>query len=295
METKPEDTGYGLSAAGATVPGPDSDERVERVGRASAAGRAAPRRSADDMRSARRLVCAHAPSSSRPSPAPGDRGIVNRVVVFARGLRSDAAGSRLSPALPGAMAADLRAAMLADTLAAVAGCEAGERRIAWASADDVGDVPAGFGAGVQHPGATGERLERAFGEALAALGDRAIVVGSGCPALEAAQLDAAFDALATHDLAIGPASGGGCWLVALARPAGGLFRDIPWTAGEPITPVLDYATALGLRVALLPVLDEIGTPGDLAQLVGSIAGGSSGAPPCGPRTLAALRAMGLVP
>ena len=218
---------------------------------------------------------------------------MNRVVVFARVPRPALVASPFSPALPAAMAAELHAALLADTLAAVAGCTADGRAVAWAEGDPA-DVPAGFRSLAQRGEERAARLAGAFDDALTAVGDRVLVVGSDYPALRAAHLDEAFAALATHDVAFGPASQGGHWLVAMSRPASELFRGAAWNADADPVAALDHAAGLGLGVAMLTVLDALATPADLARLIGECAAAGTGTPPCGPHTYALLRAHGLV-
>lgn len=218
---------------------------------------------------------------------------MNHLTVFARPPLPGRAKSRLSPALPAAFAATLYEGMLADALTAATACRADARAIAWSEAEGAPGAPHGFAAFTQVRGDLGARLADAFGRALAVPDARAVVVGSDCPALHAAALDAAFVALETHDVVVGPASDGGYWLLGLARPAPQLLRDMPWSTAAVCALTLERAAALGLRVARLETLADLDTPADLAVLVGECARG--GAQACGPRTNAALRGMGLLP
>jgi hypothetical protein len=120
-----------------------------------------------------------------------------------------------------------------------------------------------------------------------------VIVGSDCPAQQAAALDAAFAALETHDAVVGPARDGGYWLLGLARSAPELLRDMPWSTDAVCATTLARAAALGLRVARLETLADLDTPADLAALVGECARGRADA--CGPHTREALRGMGLLP
>jgi rSAM/selenodomain-associated transferase 1 len=218
---------------------------------------------------------------------------MNHVTVFARPPLPGRVKSRLSPALPAALAARLYGALLADALAAAAACGADARAIAWSDAEGAMAPPPGFSAYTQAPGDLGARLAHAFQRALATPASRAVIVGSDCPTLRSAQLDAAFAALARHDVVVGPASDGGYWLLGLAQPAPGLLRDVPWSTDAVCATTLERAAALGLRVARLETLADLDTPADLAALVGECARGCENA--CGPRTHEALRGMGLLP
>lgn len=193
------------------------------------------------------------------------------------------------------MAARLHAALLADTLAAARACAADERTLWWASeAPGETRVDAdGFAQSVQFAGDLGARLERVFEHLLAGQQGRAVIVGSDCPALTTAHLDAAFTALAGHDLVVGAARDGGYWLIGLACDAPALFRDVPWGADTVCALTLSRAAELRLRVAQLPTLADLDTPADLAALVGECA--RDGAAACGEATRTALRAFGLLP
>jgi uncharacterized protein len=219
--------------------------------------------------------------------------VMNHVTVFARPPLTGRVKSRLSPALPAALAARLYAAMLADAQAAARACGADARAIAWSETDGAPEPPPGFTAYTQVSGDLGARLADAFARALGAPGARAVIVGSDCPAQQASSLDAAFAALATHDAVVGPARDGGYWLLGLARPAPELLRDVPWSTDAVCATTLERAAALGLRVARLETLADLDTPADLAALVGECARGRTDA--CGPRTREALHGMGLLP
>ncbi|HEV2105594.1 MAG TPA: TIGR04282 family arsenosugar biosynthesis glycosyltransferase [Candidatus Eisenbacteria bacterium] len=216
---------------------------------------------------------------------------MNRLAVFARRPEPGRVKTRLSPALPTPLAAALYAAMLADAFAAGAAAAAGERCAYWS--DGAGQTPAGWRACAQRGADLGARLAAAFAELLAAPGDRAVIVGSDCPALAPTLLDAAFAALAHADLVLAPARDGGYGLIGLARTAPALFEGVAWSTDRVLAQTRERAGALGLRVELLPPLDDLDTPDDLARLVGALAAGRGDA--CGPAMRAALGGIGLAP
>jgi len=217
------------------------------------------------------------------------------VAVFARWPEPGRVKTRLSPALPAALACDLHRAMLGDALAAALAARADARTLHW------GDAPAGR-SGVAVPDAfevreqrgpdLGARLEHAFAEHLRAPGARAVIVGADCPQLDAATIDRALERLADHDLVLGPALDGGFTLIGLARPAPGLFRGVAWSTAAVLAQTLERAAALGLSNALLDPLADLDTPADLVRWMSrTCVAGSAAAP----RTRAALAAMGLMP
>jgi uncharacterized protein len=69
----------------------------------------------------------------------------------------------------------------------------------------------------------GLRLQAAFAQTLGASDCRTVIVGADCPGLTPDIIHAAFDALSSHALVLGPATDGGYYLVGLSQPCPGLF------------------------------------------------------------------------
>jgi rSAM/selenodomain-associated transferase 1 len=220
---------------------------------------------------------------------------MNRVAIFARWPIPGEVKSRLSPALPAAMACELYRAMLEDALFACEGAGAQERLLYWADAPvdrrAFGD-PDGVLIRSQDGPALGERLARAFGELLIGPDDRAVAIGADCPELEPAIISEAFDLLASRDLVVGPASDGGYFLIGLRRAIPSLFEGVAWGTERVLEQTLEQATRAGLATALLDRLEDLDTPDDLVRFVARRA---LTAATTGQRTESALRAMGLLP
>jgi rSAM/selenodomain-associated transferase 1 len=196
--------------------------------------------------------------------------------------------TRLSPALPPALASELYRGMLSDALRVARAANVDQRFLYWA---DPHDADERIDTRVQKGGSLGERLESAFAELLFG-GALAAIVGADCPDLSAAHLEAAFAQLEHRDLVLGPALDGGYWLIALRAPAPELFRGIEWSSAAVLDQTLARASALGLSLARLETLTDLDTPADLASWIAR----ASIAPPEGaPRTVRALRRLGLLP
>jgi len=219
---------------------------------------------------------------------------MNRLAIFARVPVSGRVKTRLSPAIPLPIVAQLYRAMLADALEVVASSGTGQVSLYWDSIGEEPSDPALPGVAIRHQrGAElGERLSSAFGELLAEPGDRAIVMGSDCPDLGPAVLVEAFAALEDRDLVLGPARDGGYYLIGLRRPAPALFEGVSWGTDQVLGQTLGRAEGMGLRVARLAVLDDIDTPDDLVRFV---ARRCVSPPGPGARTEEALRDLGLLP
>ena len=227
---------------------------------------------------------------------------MNRVAVFARWPEPGRVKTRLSPALPAALACELYRAMLADALAAAAEAAAGDRSVHWSDApgDEAAarETPPGFEARSQIGADLGERLANAFGALLREPRDRAVVIGADCPELDASLVNRALESLETHDLAIGPARDGGYYLIGLSRPAARLFRGVAWGTERVFATTIDAARGEGLTIATLPELDDVDTPADLVRWIATLlarAAGDVGGAARSSHGVEALRRMKLLP
>lgn len=114
----------------------------------------------------------------------------------------------------------------------------------------------------QAAGDLGARLERAFAAAFAEGCEAVAAIGSDCVELAPAHFAEAWQALATHDAALGPTEDGGYYLLALRAPCPALFADIAWSTPAVCAQTLDRAAEAGLRVHLLPKLHDVDTEAD---------------------------------
>jgi len=118
----------------------------------------------------------------------------------------------------------------------------------------------------QGAGDLGKRMAVAFTRAWLEGFSRVVLVGADCPALSVEILQGAFTALDAHDLALGPATDGGYYLLGLARPAPEIFRTQPWGESSLLLSTLASAARLGLSTQLLEELADVDRPEDLQHL-----------------------------
>lgn len=226
-------------------------------------------------------------------PLPSEAALSVAIAVFARPPVPGRVKTRLSPSLPAAHAARLYAAMLADTLAVVAAGPLERRVLFWSEPPgEAHPAPPGFESRIQSGLDLGARLTAAAAD-LMSEGHRVILVGSDCPGLTLPLLAQAVEALEQGDSVVGAAADGGYWLIGLSREAPRLFEGIDWSTDRVLQQTLARAAAEGLPVTMLPLLADLDTPKELADLVGHIAAGDPHV--CGPHLHAALREMALVP
>lgn len=116
-------------------------------------------------------------------------------------------------------------------------------------------------------------LELAFADWSAGPGG-ALLVAPQVPQLEPGLLDDAAQRLSEFDAVLGPTTGDGWWVFGLRDPAhGAALRAMPGAlAGSGSLTV--SALRLGLRVAMLPTLQELGTGADVPAVAGHCRPGS---------------------
>ncbi|MBI4352943.1 MAG: TIGR04283 family arsenosugar biosynthesis glycosyltransferase [Candidatus Omnitrophica bacterium] len=116
----------------------------------------------------------------------------------------------------------------------------------------------------QGEGDLGERLSRAACAAFAEGAEKAVLIGSDCPELDALTVNRAFRALSKKEVVIGPSKDGGYYLIGLTRARHAfLFDDIPWSTPEVLKTTLKKANDRGISCGLLPEKSDVDTLEDL--------------------------------
>ena len=115
----------------------------------------------------------------------------------------------------------------------------------------------------QRGGDLGARMRDALGEATAR-GRPALLIGTDCPAIDAAYLARAAAALQDHDAVFGPAEDGGYVLVGLARDLD-VFSGMPWSTPGLMAATRTRLAALDVSAMELPRLWDVDTAADLAR------------------------------
>jgi rSAM/selenodomain-associated transferase 1 len=193
-----------------------------------------------------------------------------RIIVFAKAPVAGRAKTRLIPALGAEGAARLAQRMLADTLRQAQAVPVADTELCvdpdLADAAWRGLLPGGgYQLTTQGGGDLGDRLARAAERAIAGA-QRAILIGTDCPALTSRRLTAACRELDTHDTVIHPTFDGGYALLGLTRFDPSIFSDIAWSTESVARTTLGRIRALGWSVHLGETLRDIDEPEDLASL-----------------------------
>ena len=109
-----------------------------------------------------------------------------------------------------------------------------------------------------------ERLGSAFGD-VRALGYREVVAVPGdVPGLSAAHLEAAFAALVSHPVVLGPSPDGGVYLLGTREGPDRLFEGVRWCTPFVLADLARRAPG----PALLPALADVDRAADLDRLAG---------------------------
>jgi rSAM/selenodomain-associated transferase 1 len=193
-----------------------------------------------------------------------------RIIIIAKEPRPGLAKTRLIPALGAEGAAQLADRLLRYTLDQARKAEVGPVELCVAP-----DVTAPFwptlaGAGTvamsqQVEGDLGRKMAQAANRGLAT-GTPVMLIGTDCPALDAAQLRAMAASLGENDACLCPVRDGGYSLLGLTRPAPELFRDIPWSTSEVAGLTRQRLKELGWRWHESSPLSDIDEPDDLHHL-----------------------------
>jgi rSAM/selenodomain-associated transferase 1 len=190
--------------------------------------------------------------------------------------------TRLAATVGPAAAARAAAAMLGDTVEAVAAVDAAP----WlcftppAARPRMRRLAPGFGLLPQVDGDLGDRLAGCLGQLLDGGAQRVAIVGADTPHIPSGAYEAAFALLDRVDVVLGPATDGGYYLVAAGTCRPELFRGVPMGTEAVLEVTLRMAAACGLEVGLLPPLRDLDRIEDLRATLdaGELAGS--------PRTLA---------
>lgn len=190
------------------------------------------------------------------------------LVLIAKETLPGRVKTRLHPPLSLAQAAELAAASIADTFAALEGIPATRRILLF----DGNHLPPGseqYDVMNQLAGDLDVRLGAMFD----ACDGPTVLIGMDTPQVSAEHLAPAFETW-PHDVAawFGPASDGGFWALGLAEPNGDLLRGVPMSRADTGSIQLQRLKAAGLGVGMLPRLTDVDTI-DTAREVAALAPG----------------------
>jgi rSAM/selenodomain-associated transferase 1 len=117
----------------------------------------------------------------------------------------------------------------------------------------------------QGAGDLSQRLTAAFQAAFASGAERVVIIGSDSPDITREDIESAWNALADHDVVLGPAEDGGYWLIGLRSNRPSLFENIQWSTNRVFQETVARAKSADLKIHTLRVLSDIDTIEDLRR------------------------------
>lgn len=181
--------------------------------------------------------------------------MIDTLLVIAKEPVPGRVKTRLVPPLRHRQAADVAAAALADTLR-IASSARVRRRVLVLDGAPGEWLPRGWHCTAQAGGGLDRRIAAAFEHATRG---PALLIGMDTPQVRTSQLGA-FDP-ARYDACLGRTVDGGFWAIGFADPrlAAAAITGVAMSTAETGSEQLQRMRALGLRVQLLDVLDDVDT------------------------------------
>ena len=117
----------------------------------------------------------------------------------------------------------------------------------------------------------GSRMANAFQQVFENVTERSLLIGSDLPCLDEETITKAFDALANHEVVLGPSSDGGYYLIGFQKKSftKNVFDEIAWSSSRVYNQTVSRIKELNLSLFVLPIMHDIDTLGDLKTYIGS--------------------------
>jgi len=195
------------------------------------------------------------------------------VICFTRVPKPGITKTRLLPILSGQQCADLHTAFLRD-LSAVYDKLNADLFVAY-TADPNWDTlkeifPNARSFFPQEGADLGEKMYHALSRVLESGYDGAVLTGADLPLMTAAHLERGFEVLERADIAIGPTSDGGYYLVGMKVPHRAVFDNQRYGGSTVLENTVAAGEKAGLTVSLAMPCDDVDTPEDLQALIGRL-------------------------
>ena len=117
----------------------------------------------------------------------------------------------------------------------------------------------------------GQKMYNAIARVLGLGYESVVLTGADLPLLEPRHLLGGFSALENADLAMGPTSDGGYYLIGMKQPRREVFSISGYGGSSVYERTVSAAENAGLSVAAAPVCDDVDTPEDLHRLAAQCA------------------------
>lgn len=112
----------------------------------------------------------------------------------------------------------------------------------------------------------GEKMYRAIRKVMSLGYESVVLTGADLPLMTAEHLNSGFAVLENHDVAIGPTSDGGYYLIGMKQPSREVFRVEGYGGASVFENTVTAAMGAGLTVGTAMACDDVDTPEDLWNL-----------------------------
>ena len=192
------------------------------------------------------------------------------IICFTRVPKPGVTKTRLLPVFSGEQCAKLHTAFLQDLASVYAQAEA-DLFVSYTSDPGWEVLKAHFPSACsffpQEGADLGENMYNALSSVLERGYEAVILTGADLPLLTPDHLESGFAALAQADIALGPTSDGGYYLVGMKQPHRAIFEKQSYGGSTVLENTVTAAKAAGLSVSLANACDDVDTPEDLRQLI----------------------------
>jgi len=195
------------------------------------------------------------------------------LLVIAKSPAAGRVKTRLTTAFTPQQAAALAQASLRDTLDTVLAAPAGHRLVAWEGVRRSW-LPEGVEVIAQRGDGLDERISHAFQEALSRSDHGpTLLVGMDTPQLQVGDLSLDWDG---EDAVLGLCPDGGYWALGLSHFHPDVVRGVPMSTSQTGQRQLERLQSLGFRVRMLPMMRDVDTPVDAADVARIVPDGRFG-------------------
>lgn len=116
----------------------------------------------------------------------------------------------------------------------------------------------------------GERMYRVIRKVLELGYESVVLTGTDLPRMTAAHLESGFAVLEEKDIAIGPTTDGGYYLIGMKKPCRDVFRIEGYGGASVFENTLAAARQAGLSAGIAMTCDDVDTPEDLRDLIRTV-------------------------
>ena len=111
----------------------------------------------------------------------------------------------------------------------------------------------------------GKRINNSFKEVFTNKIDKAVIIGTDIPDINAEIINQSFEILNSADIVIGPSADGGYYLLGMKKPYDFLFDNIQWSTGSVFRETMSSVLIHNLTFFVLPELIDIDTKDDFIK------------------------------